>query len=248
MRLSCAVRVARAHSVLWSSVITGQTEDAMLAGEAVVAIWNGVADDARADFHAWHCHEHMPERVGIPGFRRGRRFVAATDDTHPEFFTLYEADTMQVLQGADYTNRLNAPTPSTRKVTAQFRDTARALARVLLTVGPGCGGAMLTIGFDADAEAEAALADAVRRAAGAPRVTGAHLCRADDAASSVKTAESRARTDIGAPPSWFVMVEATDAPALSKILPDQELRAAGGTVHRRGVYRLEYERLKTAFA
>jgi len=45
----------------------------------------------------WHIKEHIPERVGIPGFRRGRRYVALTPETHPEFFTLYETDTMQVL-------------------------------------------------------------------------------------------------------------------------------------------------------
>src|SRR6201999_3863034 len=49
----------------------------MLAGEAVVAIWNGIAPEARDAFHDWHINEHMPERVGIPGFRRGRRYIAA---------------------------------------------------------------------------------------------------------------------------------------------------------------------------
>jgi hypothetical protein len=120
----------------------------MLAGEAVVAIWNGIAPEARAEFYDWHHNEHMPERVGIPGFRRGRRYVALDAATHPEFFTLYEVDAMPVLQGSDYANRLNAPTPWTRRVTAQFRDTARGLARVLESVG--AGGVLLTLRFDAD--------------------------------------------------------------------------------------------------
>jgi hypothetical protein len=55
----------------------------MLAGEGVIAIWNGIAPAA---FYDWH----MPQRVGIPGFRRGRRTIAADTATHPEFFTLYE--------------------------------------------------------------------------------------------------------------------------------------------------------------
>jgi hypothetical protein len=73
----------------------------MLAGEAVIATWNGIAPEGRDEFYAWHIQEHIPERVGIPGFRRGRRYVAVTPDTRPEFFTLYETDTMQVLQGVD---------------------------------------------------------------------------------------------------------------------------------------------------
>ena len=217
----------------------------MLAGEAVVAIWNGIASEGRAEFYAWHLHEHMPERVGIPGFRRGRRYIAADGGTHPEFFTLYETDTMQVLQGQDYANRLNAPTPWTKSATSHFRDTFRSLARVVESRGPGMGVAMLTIRFDID-DPEALL-PLVRAAADAPRVTGAHLCIADRAASGVKTAEAQGRTDIQEPPAQFLLVEATDAAALDGLLPDTALIAAGAGRLDRGVYTLEYIRNKTAW-
>jgi len=216
----------------------------MLAGEAVVAIWNGIAPDARDDFYAWHNTEHMPERVGIPGFRRGRRYIAAEAGTHPEFFTLYETDTMQVLQGTDYTNRLNDPTPWTRAVTLGFLDTARALSRVVVSHGPGAGGMMLTIRFDCDDQHLPALRALVRAAGQAVRVTGAHLCLGDRAASEVRTTETKDRTDIVASPNCFIMVEATDVPALAQILEDRALSGAGA----RGVYRLEYTRTKTGFA
>ena len=220
----------------------------MLCGEAVVAIWNGITPEGRDEFYAWHLTEHMPERVGIPGFRGGRRYIAVDAGTHPEFFTLYEADTMQVLQGSGYNDRLNAPTPWTKSATAHFRATARSLARVLASEGPGMGGMMLTLRFDADAGAMPTLIDAVRAAARGPRITGAHLCTDNVAASGVPTAESKARTDIEAPPNWFVLVEATDAAALRDVLADAVLHAAGarGTVLR-GCYRLEHVRTKTAF-
>jgi hypothetical protein len=221
----------------------------MLAGEAVVAIWNGIAPAGRAEFYAWHMHEHMPERVGIPGFRRGRRYVAVETGTHPEFFTLYEADTMQVLQGTDYLARLNAPTAWTRVATAAFQDTSRALARVLESRGPGMGGVILTVRFDADAAATAALSALIRETATMPRVTGAHLCAGDAAASGASTTESQGRTDIKPPPNWFAMVEATDAAALAEVLPGDALHEAGvrGDISR-GIYRLEYTRTKTGFA
>lgn len=57
----------------------------MLASE--IAIRNGISDEGLADFYAWHLTEHIPERVGISGFLRGRRFRAADDKTHPEFIT-----------------------------------------------------------------------------------------------------------------------------------------------------------------
>ncbi len=221
----------------------------MLAGEAVVAIWNGIAPEAREQFYDWHTNEHMPERVGIPGFRRGRRYIAADAETAPEFFTLYEADTMQVLQGSDYANRLNDPTPATRATTVHFRDTSRALSRVIVSHGPGMGGVLLTIRFDCDAQHLPALRAMVRAAAQASRVTGGHLCIGDSDASAVRTAETRERSDIQTPPNLFVMVEATDAEALADILLERALTGAGARgPFVRGVYRLEYVRTKTGFA
>jgi hypothetical protein len=218
----------------------------MLAGEAVVAIWNGIAPEARDQFYDWHINEHMPERVGIPGFRRGRRYIATDSTTHPEFFTLYELDTMEVAKGSDYANRLNDPTPGTVASTSQFRDTSRALSRVLLSEGPGAGGAILTIRLDFPDSALSDVRAAVSACRGLPRITGAHLCQGDAAASAVRTTETKGRTDIQQPPSRFIMVEATDTAALAGILPASSLPAASAIV--RGIYRLEYTRTKTAFA
>src|ERR1700681_418763 len=97
----------------------------LLCGQGVVAIWNGIAAEGRQDFYEWHVREHMPERNAIPGFRRGRRFRAIDDATQPEFFTLYEVDSFEVLRGEDYAARLNSPTAWTKRVTAHFHDTSR---------------------------------------------------------------------------------------------------------------------------
>ncbi|HUA76229.1 MAG TPA: hypothetical protein VMA86_01080 [Acetobacteraceae bacterium] len=220
----------------------------MLAGEAVAAIWNGIAAEARADFYAWHVTEHMPERAGIPGFLRGRRYIAADEATVPEFFTLYEAASFSVLQGQDYANRLNDPTPWTRAVTAQFRDTARSLARVAASHGPGMGGMILTHRFAGISEIEV-LQRLVADTAAAPRVTGAHLCVTDAKASGLRTTETADRTDITDPPGAFILLEATDMAALAPLLPDAALLHSGARPPiRRGLYRLEYVRGKTACA
>ncbi len=44
---------------------------------AAVTIWCDVAPEVREEFDDWHAHEHMPERLSIPGFLRGSRWVAA---------------------------------------------------------------------------------------------------------------------------------------------------------------------------
>jgi hypothetical protein len=230
----------------------------MLAGEGAITIWNGITPEGRAEFYAWHLHEHMAERVGVPGFRRGRRYIRATPETHPEFFTLYETETPQVLLGMDYANRLNAPTPWTKTATQGFRDTARALTTVAYSAGPGSGGMIATWRFDA-AEGRA---DDLRRALSVEvlpnlyrwkTLVGVHLCLTDGAASAVKTAESKDRTDIGAAPNWVLMAEACDLADLQDLAAGalssaalRKLGASGDAIV--DFYRLEFTRNKTASA
>ena len=108
---------------------------------------------------------------------------------------------------------------------------------------------LLTIRFDCDAQHLPGLRALVRAAAQAQRVTGAHLCAGDADASAVRTTETRDRTDIRTPPNLFIMVEATDAAALTEILLERALAGAGAQgPFVRGVYRLEYARTKTGFA
>ena len=47
-----------------------------MIGRATVAIWCDIALDVRDELNHWHAHEHMPERLRIPGFLRGSRWVA----------------------------------------------------------------------------------------------------------------------------------------------------------------------------
>jgi hypothetical protein len=222
----------------------------MLAGEGAVAIWNDIAEAGRAEFYAWHLHEHMPERVGIPGFVRGRRYRAADAATQPEFFTLYETLSFQVIQGSDYLARLNAPTDRTRAATAHFQSTTRSLTRVLASHGVGSGGAMLTVRFDIADEAVddvvPRITSALEAAARLPRITGAHLLGSDADMSDQSTAESKGRKDLQAPARWALLLEACDADALGAALAllqeSAELRDAAV-----GRYLHEHTRLKTAW-
>jgi hypothetical protein len=220
----------------------------MLCGQGVIAIWNGIAEEARAEFYAWHVSEHMPERVGIPGFLRGRRYRAIDQATHPEFFTLYELQSFEVATSQDYLNRLNAPTPWTRKVTAAFRDTSRGLARVLVTLGRGPGGVLATLRFTPPSASEPTLSAAVRglihEIVELPMITGAHLAASNAHASNVKTAESETRSDIQASPDWFVLIEACAPEALDE--PIRRLENSDCILRPIiGRYVNEYSRLKT---
>ncbi|MBB6413792.1 hypothetical protein [Mesorhizobium sangaii] len=201
------------------------------------------------DFYQWHINEHMPERTDITGFLRGRRYKAIDSETHPEFFTLYEVENFDVLVSENYANRLNSPTPWTRRAVAHFLNTSRGLARVLSTKGPGPGGVLATIRFhpatrDYDETVED-LSSLVSNLMEFPLITGAHLCKSDEQATGIRTAEHEGRTDYDAPPNWFILVEtctpeSLEAP-IQAVLEHPIVRNAIV-----GRYAAEYTRLKTA--
>lgn len=224
-----------------------------LAGLGAVAIWHDLLPDAKDDFYEWHNREHMPERVGIPGFRRGRRYIAISGA--PEFFNLYEADSPETLAGQDYLNRLNAPTAWTQRVIPSFRNVARSICRVAFTNGVGSGGVMLTLRFAIDAAHGDSTIDALRRRLLPPLVyrkgiAGVHVCLADDAASSVETAERRVRADATLVPSWIILIEGNAVPDIDGAADDlvPSLMAHAAQAPERAIYRLEFTRLKTPWS
>lgn len=220
-----------------------------LAGLGVVAIWHDLLPEAKDNFYEWHNREHMPERAGIPGFRRGRRYVATAGA--PEYFNLYEADSPEVLNGIDYLSRLNRPTPWTREVVASFRSVARGICRVLYSAGVGQGGAMLTLRFNvSDAQSEVVNAALRQRLlpplVDAPAIVGVHLCRADDEGSRVETVEKKARNDDTRIPAWILLIEGVHGAAVEAVATP--LRSAlvdlGAQGFEQATYRFEYQRCK----
>lgn len=224
-----------------------------LLGAAVVVIWNDVADEGHGQFYAWHDHEHLPERLAIPGFARGRRF--AKPGHSPRWLTLYEAESLDVLVAPAYVARLNAPTPLTRAALAHFRNTSRAVCRVACSRGGSSGGHLLALRFDVPSHRVADLEQSVRddlfpAALASGGIVACHLCHADPGASYLDTAESSTRRfDV---PPWVLLVEATTAAAAQRV-HEGPVRAAldalGATVRPdAAVYALEICRLRTAEA
>ena len=111
-----------------------------MLGRAAVAMWWNVAPEVREEFEDWHTHEHMPERLAIPGFLRGTRWRAMGE--RPSYLILYEVARVSVLTGPDYLARLNDPTPWSRRMMPHHLDMVRSLCRVHASVGGLIGGAL----------------------------------------------------------------------------------------------------------
>lgn len=226
-----------------------------LAGSAFVAIWHDIAPEGLEAFYEWHNREHMPERLAIPGFRRGRRYLRVAGDGQ-DYFNLYEVDAFDVLVGADYLARLNAPTPWTKQAVAHFRNVTRGLCRVAGSEGIGQGGVMATFRIVAAAGRDATLQNhllgevipALLTRAG---ILGAHLGFTDPDGSSIATAEKQARSNPTDIPPWVLLVEGISADHLRRAmagpLAGRKLSEHGAAAEPiTGIYQLEATRLKTA--
>jgi len=217
-----------------------------LAGQAVVSIWHDIADEGRDEFYWWHLHEHMPERAAVRGIIRGRRYIAETGA--PEFFTLYEAEDMDALAGKDYLDRLNNPTPWTISTVRHFRNVARSIQWVRYSNGPGMGGYLLTLQFEADdAEqfAEKLAKQVLRPASDIKGVTGVHLCQTDLSTSDTPTRERKQRVGGTDMPGWAILIEAARRDEIDHIrndlLSDTACKALGmASAPKAAIYRLEY--------
>jgi hypothetical protein len=192
-----------------------------MLGKAAIAMWWDVAPEMRSDWEDWHTREHMPERLAIPGFLRGSRWVS-----EGSYFVLYELEEVATLTGAAYMSRLNNPTPWSRKMMPHHLNMVRSLCLVRATYGDGLAGAMATVRFSSGS------ADLP----GGKGITHAHLLEAQPMPAA--TAEQKIRGG-DATAERVLLVGGYDADAVA--------RAAEGVVlpgATRGLYRLSYSLAK----
>jgi hypothetical protein len=217
----------------------------MLIGKAVMINWSDVAVEHRHAYYEWHSREHMVGRVSLPGFRRGRRYIAAR--ANRDFLVCYEVEDLQVLTSKAYLDKANAPSALTQRTTPYVRNSTRGLAHVRTSLGIGTGGFALTLRFDPQPDQEEALAGfltsiALPRVAEIAEITGAHFCVADNAASSIVPVEREGRPTTV--PNWIVMLEGVSPEALDAAcdahLSADTLRANGCDRHvQRDLYALQ---------
>ena len=95
-----------------------------LLGKAAMLLSFDVVDEAIPEHDDWHTHEHLEERLSIPGFVRGTRWVSL--DGKPRYFVMYEVERLATLQSEAYLERLRQkPTPWTLKMRALFKSMTR---------------------------------------------------------------------------------------------------------------------------
>lgn len=217
-----------------------------LLGKAALAMWWDMAPAARADFEHWHAHEHFPERLRIPGFRRASRWRAAGGGEG--VFVLYELEDHGVLSSPSYLARLNAPTPWSTRLMPQHRNMVRSQCRVLESRGGSMAGHALTVRLSPAPGRDQALRSALQalaaELAGQPGLAGLHLLRHETPAIA-QTTEQKLRGAGDQYANWVLLACGYDAAVLAALADTAlsgtrlaELGAAPGSTH--GLYTLAY--------
>lgn len=203
-----------------------------------------VAPEVIEEHDDWHTHEHLPERLSIPGFLRGSRWTALSGG--PRYFILYEVADVGVLTSAAYLDRLNNPTPWTSKIMKSYRGMSRGLCRVERSFGAGIGQVALVVRFAPATAKQAPLRDWLTREAlpalpSQRGLTSAHLL--ESAAKPEMTTEQQIRGRDAAV-DWVVLVSGYSADRVRSLAENAlhpscfERHGAMGPVAS-GTYRLD---------
>jgi hypothetical protein len=187
-----------------------------MIGDAALGIWLDVDTAGLDDFNAWYRRQHLPERLSVPGFLRGRRYQTTGDG--PVYFTLYETVDAAVLSSAPYLERLDDPTDWTRRALPRVRRMVRnAYRRVAGSPTDRVAPHLLTVRIKPHSGRGPAVKrwlveEAVGAFAGVDGVAGVALYESDGGGTSVVTEERRiVGGEVVAAPPFLALCELAQA-------------------------------------
>jgi hypothetical protein len=191
----------------------------MAKGGGLLCVMNDIAPACdRRDYEAWYQQDHVPDRLGIPGFLSARRY-RRLNGPRAEFLTFYETATPQVLCSAPYLKRLAEPTEWTARIMAHFRTMSRSICRVALDEGQAGAGGVLALIAHNEAPAsglEAQLTKALEQSG----VTRVRIWRADPSVT-VPSPEEKLRPGGDGSFATIIVVEGTNAEMINAALAEQ---------------------------
>lgn len=202
-----------------------------LDGTGALVIWTDIAADAEDDFNGWYDHQHLEERVNVPGFLNGRRYEAIDEQPFGpapgKFLAWYEVETPDVLGSAAYGARQANPTAWTSRIMPRFLNVTRVTSARIAKSGGGLGRVAASVSFscpdDVADETATWLAGAMETLTVHRGVVAAQAWRPSGADAASGTTEAELRASEENPPVWCVMLEATSEAAAEIALTQSSL-------------------------
>jgi hypothetical protein len=219
----------------------------MNIGRGVMAVWNDLEAGHEAEFELWYRRQHVPERLGQPGFLEARRYVA--DRGSPRYCAFYWLESVAALSTASYLARLAGPTRWTQRIMPRFRGMARSPCIVTLDQGHGLGGMMIWIasrGAPIGLSAARSQLESVFRACLAdPAIVRMQLWECDPSSTAQPNPEQRLRDAPDEVADWIVCIEGAAEAALcagaGRVRAAVGAHAASGRLIESPPYRLMWQ-------
>ena len=188
-----------------------------LFGKGMLIVFCEVKPRDERDFNEWYNREHIDERVSLPGFHRGRRYVAVRGS--PKYLATYECDSVDDLATPGYLQLLANQTPWSQAVMARFTRFDRLAGRVQVDLTRGVAGAVAAVRFAPDPHARKALLawlaeTALPRAIARPGVIGAFAAENDLEVANAPLREKSMDHPKADEVEWLVLLEGSDAGAV----------------------------------
>jgi hypothetical protein len=96
---------------------------------AFLALWNAITSESvQPEYEKWHSFEHVPERVGLPGFVQATRYRSVTQPLR--YFTSYQLGSLDALSTPEYRDVFTNPTPWSVRMRQVLRDFYRLPCQV----------------------------------------------------------------------------------------------------------------------
>jgi len=193
----------------------------METGRGILAVCNDVDPAHEDEFNRWYQRQHVPERLGVPGFLDARRYVAI--EGGPKYCAFYRLADARALTDPVYRERLAHPTGWTRRTMPWFREMVRSICTVTIDRGHGIGGLLAWVSFSPRAAERAAARERVHSlldpALADDGIVRAQLWENDASVTGAPNPEAALRPGGDRIADWIVTLEASTEAALARHAP-----------------------------
>ncbi|WP_139211401.1 DUF4286 family protein [Marinovum algicola] len=194
----------------------------------MLANWFDLEESDRAQFERWHNHEHVRERLEVPGFTHARRYSAVGPSRPGQgWLMIYAADTLQVFASDAYAARRAAPTSATIAARPLLRRMTRTAYDIQEGFGAGHGGFLCVVRADSSGTSAQQL-DTLRSVAyglrNLPDVASWQLGVPDSAVTHYS------ETDKAATYPCALYIDTTDPDNLNQLADGVRMRPGGSSI------------------
>jgi hypothetical protein len=218
-----------------------------LAGKGMLLTSMNVDPADEPEFNRWYDREHLEERVAIDGFLEARRYIA--HEAELKYLSLYSTTTFDVLDSPVYREALASQTEWSKNNIARFKNMLRSVARITISRGKGRGAALGLVRIRPGDGHEHDLRAMLRPRldpAQSDGIISMHLLEGDQVLSKPLTDDATISSS-GAG-DWFVLVDGTDADAVSQAIKGRftpAIAASFSAPISTGIYRLMWDLAKS---